>query len=67
MIRLAGDARRLRVEVEDGSPVLPRARLSATVGGWGIQFGQKLKTGWGENPEPGSKFVWCEMAAATTP
>ncbi|KOX17930.1 hypothetical protein ADK67_37690, partial [Saccharothrix sp. NRRL B-16348] len=29
VIRLAGDARRLRVEVEDGSPVLPRARLSA--------------------------------------
>jgi anti-sigma regulatory factor (Ser/Thr protein kinase) len=67
VIRLAGDARRLRVEVEDGSPVLPRARLSATVGGWGLQLVQQLTTGWGANPEPGGKVVWCEMAADTTP
>jgi hypothetical protein len=66
VIRLAGDARRLRVEVEDGSPVLPRARLSATVGGWGLQLVQHLTTAWGAHAERGGKVVWCEMAADAT-
>ncbi|WP_123747762.1 ATP-binding protein [Saccharothrix texasensis] len=66
VVRLAGDALRLRVEVEDGSPVLPRARLSATVGGWGLQLVQQLTTAWGATPEPGGKVVWCEMAVEAT-
>ncbi|MFD0205552.1 MULTISPECIES: ATP-binding protein [Saccharothrix] len=65
LIRLAGDARRLRIEVADGSPVLPRLRLSATVGGWGLQLVQQLTTDWGAHPEPGGKVVWCEMTAET--
>jgi signal transduction histidine kinase len=67
VIRLTGDALRLRVEVEDGSPVLPRARLSATVGGWGLQLVQHLTTAWGAHHEGGGKVVWCEMTAAARP
>ncbi|QQQ80108.1 ATP-binding protein [Saccharothrix sp. 6-C] len=66
VVRLAGDALRLRVEVEDGSPVLPRTRLSATVGGWGLQLVQQLTTAWGTTPDPGGKVVWCEMAVVAT-
>jgi len=66
VIRLAGDGRRLRVEVEDGSPVLPRPRLSATVGGWGLQLVQQLTTAWGAHLQRGGKVVWCEMAAEAT-
>ncbi|WP_146173740.1 ATP-binding protein [Saccharothrix carnea] len=65
LIRLSGDARRLRIEVVDGSPVPPRLRLSASVGGWGLQLVQQLATDWGAHPEPGGKVVWCEMAAET--
>ncbi|WP_158845517.1 ATP-binding protein [Saccharothrix deserti] len=64
VIRLAGDRHRLRIEVEDGSPVMPRPRLSATVGGWGLQLVQGLSAAWGARAERGGKVVWCEMAAA---
>lgn len=67
VIRLAGDVRRLRIEVQDGSPVLPRPRLSATVGGWGLQLVQQLTTAWGASPERGGKVVWCEMAVDAVP
>ncbi|MCE6998088.1 ATP-binding protein [Saccharothrix sp. S26] len=67
VIRLAGDERRLRIEVADSSPVLPRPRLSATVGGWGLQLVQQLTTAWGATPGPGGKVVWCEMAVPGTP
>ncbi|XVS67881.1 ATP-binding protein [Actinosynnema sp. CA-299493] len=68
VVRLAGNALKLRVEVEDGSPVLPRVRLSAAVGGWGLQLVQQLTTVWGSNPEAaGGKVVWCEMAVEATP
>jgi hypothetical protein len=63
VIRLAGTVHRLRIEVEDGSPVLPRTRLSAAVGGWGLQLVQLLSTAWGARPQHGGKVVWCEMAA----
>jgi two-component sensor histidine kinase len=67
VIRLAGDVRRLRIEVSDGSPVLPRPQLSATVGGWGLQLVQQLTTAWGANPDRGGKVVWCEMVAEAVP
>jgi hypothetical protein len=65
VIRLAGDVRRLRIEVADGSPVLPR--LSATVGGWGMQLISRLTTAWGTAPDRGGKVVWCEMSAEALP
>ncbi|MFJ6676148.1 ATP-binding protein [Actinosynnema sp. NPDC091369] len=67
VIRLVGDVRRLRIEVADGSPVLPRPRLSATVGGWGLQLVARLTTAWGADPDLGGKVVWCEMSAEALP
>ena len=67
VIRLAGDVRRLRIEVADGSTVLPRPLRSATAGGWGLLLVQKLTTAWGANPERDGKVVWCEMAADVVP
>ncbi len=67
VVRLAGDVRRVRIEVADGSPELPHLRLAAAVGGWGLQLVQRLTTAWGANPGPGGKVVWCEMAAAAAP
>ncbi|MFI9009885.1 ATP-binding protein [Actinosynnema sp. NPDC053489] len=60
VIRLAGDRHRVRVEVADGSPVLPRR---ASGEGWGLLLIQRLTTAWGATPAPGGKVVWCEMAA----
>ncbi|WP_141983549.1 ATP-binding protein [Saccharothrix saharensis] len=65
VIRLAGDVHRLRIEVADGSPVLPR--LSATVGGWGMQLISRLTNAWGAVPDRGGKVVWCEMSAEALP
>lgn len=63
VIRLAGDVRRLSIEVEDSSPVLPRTRLSGVAGGWGLQLVGRLSTAWGARAERGGKVVWCEMDA----
>ncbi|MFE2752799.1 ATP-binding protein [Actinosynnema sp. NPDC059335] len=67
VIRLGGDARRLRIEVRDGSPVMPRPQRSATVGGWGLQLVQRLTAAWGARPEHDGKVVWCEMVADAAP
>jgi hypothetical protein len=66
-LRLLGGVGRLRVEVADGSPVLPRTRLAATVGGWGLQLVQRLSESWGAYAERDGKVVWCEMAAGALP
>ncbi|NUT46800.1 MAG: ATP-binding protein [Saccharothrix sp.] len=67
VIRLAGDVRRLWIEVEDGSPVLPRTRLSAPTGGWGLQLVQRLTRSWGAHPYGDGKVVWCEMTTDAAP
>lgn len=64
VVRLAGNVGRLLIEVEDGSPVLPQTRLSAAVGGWGLQLVGRLSTAWGSRAASGGKVVWCEMAVA---
>ncbi|MEU4745526.1 ATP-binding protein [Actinosynnema sp. NPDC023658] len=67
VLRLLGDGGRLRIEVADGSVVLPRPRLAATSGGWGLQLVQRLSETWGAYAERGSKVVWCEMVAGALP
>lgn len=61
IVRLGGNAGRLRIEVQDGSPVMPRR--SAVVGGWGLQLVQRLTAAWGARAEHDGKVVWCEMVA----
>ncbi|QFZ19399.1 ATP-binding protein [Saccharothrix syringae] len=63
LLRLAGLARGLRIEVSDDSPVLPAPRAVGASGGWGLALVQRLTARWGAEPRPGGKVVWCEMPA----
>ncbi|MFD3549519.1 ATP-binding protein [Streptomyces sp. NPDC058655] len=66
---LRHDHERLRVEVSDGSPEIPRRRLPgdrALPGGHGLIVVERLARSWGAQPfadaSPG-KTVWLEIAA----
>jgi len=60
---LTGTARRLRVEVEDTSSVLPRRREAGEIGvsGRGLLLVDQLTDVWGVEPRGGGKAVWCEF------
>ncbi|MFJ8622033.1 ATP-binding protein [Kitasatospora sp. NPDC093550] len=65
-LRLRWDGDRLRVEVADASPVLPRLRRSADPGrpgGHGLRVVDRLSRAWGAQPEDGGKLVWLEVPA----
>lgn len=58
------DARRLRVEVRDDSPVQPRLRPHADPGrpgGHGLRVVDRLARAWGSLPEGEGKSVWLEV------
>ncbi|MFJ9797276.1 SpoIIE family protein phosphatase [Streptomyces sp. NPDC101145] len=61
---LTGHERRLRVEVEDRSSVLPRRRDADTSGvsGRGLMLVDQLADVWGVESRGGGKCVWCEFA-----
>ncbi len=67
LLRLAGDGGRVRVEVHDTSPVLPRIRESGQDGGWGLPMVERLSKEWGAHTVPGGKVVWCELVADGSP
>ena len=53
---------RLRVEVYDTSPSLPRLRAAWAGGGRGLSIVDETADGWGVDPEPtGGKTVWFEL------
>ena len=56
-------AETLRVEVEDGSTVMPaRRHYAATAGtGRGLQLVRDLADRWGASERPGGKVVWFEL------
>jgi serine phosphatase RsbU (regulator of sigma subunit)/anti-sigma regulatory factor (Ser/Thr protein kinase) len=60
----AGHERRLRVEVEDRSSVLPRRRDAGTSGvsGRGLLLVDRLADVWGVESRGSGKCVWCEFA-----
>ncbi|MFJ6378584.1 ATP-binding protein [Kitasatospora sp. NPDC092039] len=63
-LRLHWDGDRLRVEVEDASPVPPRLRPFAgpgRPGGHGLRVVDRLAAAWGSRPEGGGKLVWLEV------
>lgn len=66
-LRLAGTASRLRIEVTDGSPVLPAVRRSGPEGGWGLKLVERLAARWGASHRASGKVVWCELAPAHAP
>lgn len=50
----------LRCEViDEGAGFVPRAREGRTVGGWGLEFVEKLAQSWGVRE--GSTHVWFEL------
>jgi anti-sigma regulatory factor (Ser/Thr protein kinase) len=66
---LPGARRRLRVEVEDGSSVLPHKRPPSTNGisGRGLVLVDELADTWGVEPRGGGKSVWCEFTVPARP
>ncbi|MDQ2583723.1 ATP-binding protein [Saccharothrix yanglingensis] len=63
VVRLVGDARSVRVEVFDASPLLPCTRVSGPSGGWGLVVVARLARRWGVDPRPDGKVVWFELDA----
>lgn len=56
------DGERLRVEVFDSSPVLPRVRAAWAGGGRGLTIVEDAADGWGVIPgADGGKTVWFEL------
>ncbi len=56
------DGERLRVEVFDSSPALPRVRAAWAGGGRGLAIVDETADGWGVIPSPdGGKTVWFEL------
>ncbi|MGW2374232.1 MULTISPECIES: ATP-binding protein [Kitasatospora] len=63
-LRLDWDGIRLRVEVSDASPVLPRlvaADDPGRPGGHGLRVVDRLARAWGAGPDDGGKLVWLEV------
>lgn len=59
-VRVSATADRLRVEVEDRSPVLPRVQHFAidTTTGRGLQLVDRVAESWGAEPTARGKQVW---------
>ncbi|MFJ9770833.1 ATP-binding protein [Kitasatospora sp. NPDC101157] len=65
-LRLDWDGVRLRVEVADASPVLPRlaeAGDPGRPGGHGLRVVDRLARAWGAGPDDGGKLVWLEVGS----
>jgi serine phosphatase RsbU (regulator of sigma subunit)/anti-sigma regulatory factor (Ser/Thr protein kinase) len=60
---ISGAERRLRVEVEDHSSILPRRQDLGEAGlsGRGLLLVDNLADGWGVESRGGGKSVWCEF------
>lgn len=63
-VRVLGDGRRLRVEVADGSSVIPAVRDLAldSERGRGLVLLEKLAAAWGAEEGRDGKIVWFELA-----
>ena len=62
-VRVLDRGLRLRVEVFDGSPVLPVPRRPslAEEGGRGLALVEALAVQWGADPQPDGKTAWFEV------
>jgi anti-sigma regulatory factor (Ser/Thr protein kinase) len=62
-VRVLDRALRLRVEVFDGSPVLPLPRHAApsAEGGRGLALVEALAVAWGTDARPDGKTAWFEI------
>jgi two-component sensor histidine kinase len=60
-ITLLDEGRRLRIEVDDAAPELPRLRPPDHTGGRGLILVEELATAWGVRHHPRHKTVWAEV------
>ena len=61
-VELGWDGETLRVEVRDGSSILPAvAELANEDGGYGLRIVEALTRDWGVRPLDGGKAVWCTL------
>lgn len=64
VLRVAGDADRVRLEVSDRSRRGPRRGKSGTDDGWGLMLVAGLSTDWGvDERDAGKVVVWSELHA----
>lgn len=66
-LRIHAEGGRMRVEVQDASPVLPAmddGPVTLTESGRGLDLVERLSERWGARPCPSGKVVWFELAAA---
>lgn len=66
-VRLASDARRVRLEVidDDGTPASPHLVDHQEPGGWGLQLVDRLSHRWGVDESGGTTLVWAETLHPT--
>jgi anti-sigma regulatory factor (Ser/Thr protein kinase) len=62
VVRLAARPGRLRIEVVDGSPLLPVRRTAGPDGGWGLGLVERLAAAWGATQVGPQKVVWAELS-----
>jgi two-component sensor histidine kinase len=60
-IALLDEGRRLRIEVDDAAPGMPRARPPDDTGGRGLILVNELATAWGVQRHSRHKTVWAEV------
>ncbi len=62
-VRVLSRGGALRVEVQDGSPQMPRPRAAGLLeeGGRGLALVESLAADWGVTPERAGKTVWFEL------
>jgi anti-sigma regulatory factor (Ser/Thr protein kinase) len=61
-VELGWDAEMLRVEVRDGSSILPAVvELANEDGGYGLRIVEAFAQDWGVKPFDGGKAVWCTV------
>jgi anti-sigma regulatory factor (Ser/Thr protein kinase) len=65
VVRLLGEADRIRIEVCDDSPLLPVSHRVASTSGLGLRVVEQLSSAWGASRRGRGKVVWCELP--TTP
>jgi anti-sigma regulatory factor (Ser/Thr protein kinase) len=61
------DEERLRIEVSDGTSVLPipRAALPEATTGRGLLIVDRISDRWGTGTRPGGKVVWAELVPSS--
>ena len=63
VVSVAVDGAKVRIEVVDGSSILPAARdlSKGSNGGLGLRLVEEISEAWGAEQRPDGKVVWAEV------